>query len=86
MVKEPPPPFCSSSRVFVLDDIDMMNFRCCCCCCLPLGGATVESTQNAPREIVTSVSTTRGDGRVLDQLHKIPSQIDVVSGTCHRRK
>ena len=53
---------------------------------LTLGGATVESTQNAPREIVTSVSTTRGDGRVLDQLHKIPSQIDVVSGTCHRRK
>ena len=35
---------------------------------LTLGGATVESTQNAPREIVTSVSTTRGDGRVLDQL------------------
>ena len=45
MVKEPPPPFCSSSRVFALDDIDMMNFRCCCCCCFvpifPLGGSTV---------------------------------------------
>ena len=53
---------------------------------LPPGGATVESTQNAPREIVTSVSTTRGDGRVLDQLSNIRSQIDVVSGTCHRRK
>ena len=48
-----------------------------------IGGATVECTQNAPREIVTSVSTTRGDGRVFAKLHKIPSQIDVVSELCH---
>ena len=33
-----------------------------------IGGATVECPPNAPREIVTSVSTTRGDGRVFAKL------------------
>ena len=77
MVKEPPPLACSSSRVTV-DDIvivavvyrRVLNAGSSAAVgrILTIGGATVESTQNAPREIVTSVSTTRGDGRVLDQL------------------
>ena len=49
----------------------------------PLGGTTVESTPNAPREIVTSVSTTRGDGRVFAKLltaftHESTSFLDCV--------
>ena len=63
------------------------NECCCGCCCFvpifPLGGTTVESTPNAPREIVTSVSTTRGDGRVFAKLltvftHESTSFLDCV--------
>ena len=58
----------------------------------PLGGTTVEGTPNAPREIVTSVSTTRGDGRVFAKLltvstHESTSFLDCViegnEGTVH---
>ena len=49
-----------------------------------IGGASVECPPIAPREIVTSVSTTRGDGRVFAKLltaftHESTSFLDCVS-------
>ena len=53
---------------------------------LTIGGATVECPLIAPRRNGTRCVATTGNGCVFAKLHKIPSQIDVVSGTCHRRK
>ena len=38
---------------------------------------------NAPRRNGTRCVATTGNGCVFAKLHKIPSQIDVLTGTCH---
>ena len=59
--------FILTSRVECWEDgSDWLNF--------PLGGASVECPPIAPREIVTSVSTTRGDGRVFAKLLRFPHE------------
>ena len=53
---------------------------------LTIGGATVECPLIAPRRNGTRCVATTGNGCVFAKLHKIPSQIDVLTGTCHRRE
>ena len=50
---------------------------------LTIGGATVECPLIAPRRNGTRCVATTGNGCVFAKLHKIPSQIDVLTGTCH---